>query len=338
MCGKQKSVSGSNNDPDRSACGPQHRELFLGTDLFAGFSDDELDFISEHSELLCMGPGSCLYRNGEKADSLFIVVDGSIEIMADDHTLLAQLIRGDCFGELELFTRSAYNADAVGPESFCVIRFPRKGKTLEQVLDKKPLLASRILRSFLRVLARRTRKSNELVKENSPWIRELQRQVYGDKLTGLYNKAYLEEKLPAMLSVPLALIMLKPDNFKEINDRFGHEAGDAVLVRMAQELSRYAASSGLTVRYEGNEIALVFPGAERTKAIARAEEIRTLLEKLDLSDCTGSKELYLSVSLGLALYDEHADSAEDLIRITAPLPLAGRQQGGSRILLPELER
>ena len=55
--------------------------------------------------------------------------------------------------------------------------------------------AARILHSFLLVIAGRTRKANAIIKENSPLVRELKRQVYGDKLTSLLNKAYLEENL-----------------------------------------------------------------------------------------------------------------------------------------------
>jgi diguanylate cyclase (GGDEF)-like protein len=191
----------------------------------------------------------------------------------------------------------------------------------------------------------RTREANALVKENSPIVRELKRQVYGDKLTGLYNKAYLEENLGSLLSTPLALVMMKPDNFKDINDRFGHEAGDAALVLMAGELGRAVDASaageralgkpGIAVRYMGNELAAILPGRDRGSALEAARFIQDRLSSLDLSSATGDASSRFSMSLGIALYPEHGADASALIAAAEGLPLVGRGRGGSLILFPE---
>lgn len=287
------------------------------------------------SELRVLRAGEIIFSPGEGADRLYVVRRGTVVVRSEDGAVLAEFLAPDSFGELEFLTGDSRNATATAEDDSELIAFPASGIPLEQALSRRSYLAARILRSFLLVVAARTRRANALVAENSPWVRELRKQVYGDKLTGLLNKAYLEENLGRLLTPPLALIMMKPDNFKEINDRFGHEAGDAVLVHMAGELERHVGKDGIAVRYMGNELAVVYPGLDRAAAAEAARTIQTHLSSLDLGRHTSDAAIRLSMSLGVALYGEHGSDAESLIRACAGLPLVGRERGGSLILFPE---
>ncbi len=305
-------------------------------ELFSPFSGDELSFFVQRAERLPLAAGQALFAEGDRAESLYVVISGSIEIVARDQSILAQFVSGDSLGELEFLTKGGRNATARALEDSLVLAFPAKGRDMEESLAERPAMAARILYSFLTVIAGRIRKANSLVKENSPLVRELKRQVYGDKLTGLLNRAYLEENLARNFGSSLALIMLKPDNFKDVNDRFGHEAGDAVLIRMANDLAAFSLGRGGTaVRYEGNEIALFYPGMGREGARLEAEAVRDRVAALDISPVTGDPSLRLSASLGVALFPEHGRDGAALIGAAAGLPLEGRRLGGSRILWPE---
>ena len=235
-------------------------EVLATASLFSTFDQKELDFLAVKSELVSFEAGQTIFEAGDPGDRLFIVASGSVVILSpDDGSVLAEFVAADSFGELELLTGAERNASSRAEAAATLLAFPAGGAGLRAALSERPELAARILRSFLLVIVGRTRKSNALVKENSPWVRELRRQVYGDKLTGLLNKAYLEENLPKMLSspqgpAPLALLMMKPDNFKEINDRFGHEVGDSTLVLVARELENAVGKEGIAVRYMGNEL------------------------------------------------------------------------------------
>jgi diguanylate cyclase (GGDEF)-like protein len=321
---------------EKTSGGHKASAVLASASLFSGFSGDELDYLAEKSEFLACPPGGRVFGAGEASDRLYVVAAGSAVILSPDQgSVLAEYIPGDSFGELELLTGSPRNAGCRAEGEALLLAFPSGGMSLREALSDRPEVAARILRSFLLVVAGRTRTSNALVKENSPWVRELRRQVYGDKLTGLLNKAYLEENLPKLLAEPLALIMLKPDNFKDINDRFGHEIGDAALVLMAGELDRSAGKGGTALRYMGNELAVIYPGKDREAALERARFIQGRLSALDLQALTSEPGLALSISLGIALYPEHGSDAESLIKAAAGLPLAARSRGGSLILFPE---
>lgn len=310
--------------------------ILANAELFSPFSDDELSFFVQRAERIRLVAGQGLFAEGDRAGNLYIVVSGSIEIVARDQSILAQYVSGDSFGELEFLTKGERNATARALDDCELLAFPARGSEMETSLAERPDMAARILHSFLTVIAGRIRKANSLVKENSPLVRELKRQVYGDKLTGLLNRAYLEENLAPNFGSSLALIMLKPDNFKDINDRFGHEAGDAVLVRMANDLASFALGRcGTTVRYDGNELAVFYPGMGREGAGKEAEAIRSRISGLDISSITGDPSLRLSASLGVCLYPDHGRDAASLIGAVAGLPLEGRRLGGARILWPE---
>jgi diguanylate cyclase len=331
-------------NPNAAAAPPRESPsavaLLSSSALFSSFSGDELSFLAEKSEFLPLEDGRAVFEAGSPGDRLYLVASGSIVVSSpEDDAALAEFVAGDSFGELELLTGAERNARARAEGPALLLAFPAKGASLREALSDRPEVAARILRSFLLVVAGRTRKANALVKENSPWVRELRRQVYGDKLTGLLNRAYLEENLPKMLAESegksLALVMMKPDNFKEVNDRFGHEAGDATLVLMAKEFDRAVGKEGTAVRYNGNELAAAYPGLGREAAIDAAKALQAKLASLDLSALTGDPELHLSLSFGIALYPEHGADAEALIKASSGLPLVGRARGGSLILFPE---
>jgi diguanylate cyclase (GGDEF)-like protein len=315
--------------------------LLSSSALFSSFSRDELDFLAEKSEFLERGDGDIVFEAESPGDRLYLVAQGSVVVLSpEDGSALAELVAGDSFGELELLTGALRNARARAGGATTLLAFPAGGVSLRTALSGRPEVAARIMRSFLLVVAGRTRKANALVKENSPWVRELKRQVYGDKLTGLLNKAYLDENLSGMLSAPdakgLALVMMKPDNFKDINDRFGHEVGDAALVLMAGELDKAVGKAGTAVRYMGNELAVAYPGMDRPAALDAARALQKRLSELDLSRVIAQEPgLRLRMSFGIALYPEHGADAESLIKASVGLPLLARSRGGELVLFPE---
>jgi diguanylate cyclase len=199
-------------------------------------------------------------------------------------------------------------------------------------------VSARLLHSFLRMIAGRIRSSNALLKENSPWVQELRRQVYGDKLTGLFNKTYLEEELPVLIKnrdIKVSLLLMKPDNFKYINDTFGHEAGDESLKIMAAALKREIGDSGTTLKYMGNELGVILPGKDRNDAHKISCKIRSVFNKLDIASVTKGTPVRITVSIGISVFPDHGIDAETIISKAHELPLVGRARGGNLILFPE---
>ena len=188
-------------------------------------------------------------------------------------------------------------------------------------------------------VASRLRQANSLIKENSPWIRELQEQVYTDPLTGLRNRTFLEENLPRFLTTPsCALIFLKPDNFKQINDTYGHEAGDAAIREIGEYLSSRLLEGEVLVRFMGNEYAVIAPGRNSAGAKLRAEELRRGMCEIKYGKSLGKNDIVVSVSAGVVVYPDHGKNPAELTATAHALALRGRTLGGSRLLLPGEKR
>ncbi|HVE44724.1 MAG TPA: diguanylate cyclase [Gammaproteobacteria bacterium] len=141
---------------------------------------------------------------------------------------------------------------------------------------------------------------------------------FRDTLTGLYNRRYLEETLERELSrctrksLPLAIMMIDIDHFKEFNDRFGHEAGDIVIQALSKVLINFTRKEDIACRYGGEEFIFVMPETTIGNAAHRAELLHEALTqvKLRYSDKLLTK---VTISIGLAAYPDDAENQHDLI-------------------------
>jgi diguanylate cyclase (GGDEF)-like protein len=140
-----------------------------------------------------------------------------------------------------------------------------------------------------------------------------------DGLTGLYNRRYLDDVLNREIhraersGKPLSVIMIDIDNFKQFNDRHGHDAGDFVLSALARAITRSIRPSDLACRYGGEEFAVVLPESGLDVAAQRAEEMRLAIRNTNLTHL-GQRLAAPSASFGIALYPGHGTSTQDLLK------------------------
>ena len=316
------------------------KRLLKSTPLFPSCPDEDLNEIAALIGEITMKDGELVFDAGDAAERLYLVRSGEVVIRKDDGegygVDIARFLPGDYFGELDMFTGQIRNARATASGDTSLLCFPGDGRRFSELSELTPAASARLLHSFLIQISARIRGINALVKENSPLVRELKRQVYVDKLTGLYSKTCFEESLARCFDGSydhIGLLMYKPDNFKEINDTAGHEAGDKVLRFIGDVLGDFV--SDRLFRYMGNENALILPGANRADLARRAKEIGDFLRGLDLSPIIGNRDFSLSVSFGLAFSPDHGSDAAALVDAAHPLTLEGRRRGGNCQLFPE---
>jgi diguanylate cyclase (GGDEF)-like protein/PAS domain S-box-containing protein len=147
---------------------------------------------------------------------------------------------------------------------------------------------------------------------------ELVRLAFHDTLTGLPNRALFADRLQQAvaraerLQEPLAVMFLDLDNFKVVNDSIGHEAGDRLLVTVAERLRACMRAEDTVARFGGDELAILIEGvADRGEVLAMAERIAEMFRTpIGLA----SRELYVTASIGIALAVPGEDDAEGLLR------------------------
>lgn len=157
-----------------------------------------------------------------------------------------------------------------------------------------------------------------------------------DPLTGLRNRHHLEDTLRTQMTQamrnkePISCLMIDIDHFKNINDRFGHEAGDQVIKSVATIIQRAVHDTGLAFRYGGEEFLALLTGADEEAAHACATKIYDGVQAL--SPHYGLTEIGpVDVSIGIASYPQHAQS-DNLLRAADVALYRAKELGRSRIV------
>ena len=164
----------------------------------------------------------------------------------------------------------------------------------------------------------------------------LQEQAIRDPLTGLYNRRYLDETLPRELSrakregYPLSLIMVDLDHFKQVNDTYGHPAGDTVLRALAEILRHGAREGDVPCRYGGEEFIVALPRMPLAMALERADHWRAAIA--DLCIRHGELEVRVTLSAGIATFPEHGGDFDTLLKCADLALYAAKHQGRNQVL------
>jgi diguanylate cyclase (GGDEF)-like protein len=168
-------------------------------------------------------------------------------------------------------------------------------------------------------------------------IREtLREQATRDKLTGLYNRHYLNARFEQDLArahrgeSPIGIVLLDIDHFKRFNDTFGHAAGDHVLREVAAVLMSVTRRSDVACRYGGEEFLLLMADASREIAIRRAEELRLAVKGLRL-EWQGHPLGELTISAGVAALPADGTEADILVRRADQALYRAKELGRDRV-------
>ncbi len=159
----------------------------------------------------------------------------------------------------------------------------------------------------------------------------LQELATRDPLTGLYNRRYLYDTCSREFAraeregKQLAIIMLDLDHFKQVNDQYGHAAGDEVLKANAMLLKEGARESDLICRYGGEEFVAIMPNMSADQAFDRVESWRKHLEKMPI--IFNEFKISITLSAGIAVFPEHGSSPEKLIHLADEMLYKSKQDG-----------
>ncbi len=165
-------------------------------------------------------------------------------------------------------------------------------------------------------------------------IEQLQKDAYLDRLTSVGNRRYteliLEQSYRELAShqVPFGILYIDIDNFKRVNDTFGHRIGDQVLKMIAQTLSANVRAYDFVGRWGGDEFFVVIVNADQGGLYAIAEKLRSLVERSRLDVC--GSEIQVTISIG-AILAHPSIVIDDLVERADRLLYESKEYGRNRI-------
>lgn len=158
------------------------------------------------------------------------------------------------------------------------------------------------------------------VRTENEHIRELQKLVNEDGLTGVYNHRYFYDKLREKMHISevdnkkLSLIFMDIDYFKHYNDLYGHQRGDEALKKIGDILKDLARENDIVARYGGEEFAIILPDTSEKEASIIAENIRVKIEKTYFDGQENQPNSNFTVSVGIAIFPDKAENELDLVK------------------------
>ncbi|RME65560.1 MAG: PleD family two-component system response regulator [Alphaproteobacteria bacterium] len=158
-----------------------------------------------------------------------------------------------------------------------------------------------------------------------------------DAVTGVYNRHYLTSHLATMLhkamehQKPFALLMLDIDHFKQINDHYGHVAGDEILRQFAERISLGVRGVDMVARYGGEEFVVLMPETTQDTALRIAERLRTAIADTPFTCTEEECDVALTTSIGIAAYQPGDTSGDAILERADDALYAAKRQGRNRI-------
>jgi diguanylate cyclase (GGDEF)-like protein len=228
-----------------------------------------------------------------------------------------------------------YGGRRTDVRSFMCVPLVSKGKNIGVLMLNHPepnafepelLPTMQVLASYLAIAI-----------ENAEMFELVKSLAEKDSLTMLYNHGSFHEKLAIELERanryvrPMAVIMLDLDNFKEINDRYGHTTGDRVLALVAGALGAHLRKTDIAARYGGDEFAVILPETDLSSAALIAERIAEGISNVRL-DIGGENVLSFTASVGYASCAHDAPGRGEILNTADRLMYDSKRRGPGGVL------
>lgn len=280
------------------------------TELLRQVSDDILKQVLAHAEPLDFSPGEVLLSPEQDNKHIYLLLSGTLTVHFDspDSPVIREITKGFSVGEMSIIGDTAPSA-YVKAKGFCRVFPIHRDFLLELIHNAQP-----IAYNLLRLLTQWMKANTQKIINDQVQISELTNQANIDGLTGLYNRRWLDNALPRILSQmigigqPLCVLVIDIDYFKKYNDLHGHQGGDVALIYMGNVVRSNIRPYDFAARIGGEEFMVLLPNTNLTVGIALAERIRQETENQVIAHPDGAAMPSITVSIGIALSDTNSTS------------------------------
>lgn len=176
-----------------------------------------------------------------------------------------------------------------------------------------------------------------LLLERARLLNQLELLAITDGLTGLYNYRYFQNRLQDEIrrakryKTPFAILLIDLDQFKRVNDQFGHMEGDHVLIRLAELIRQTLRETEIIARYGGDEFVVLMTETSFQSAKVAAERVRQMIEENEIPGIDSESAHKMTVSIGIAGYPESAEDPATIVEMADQALEQAKRSGRNRV-------
>jgi len=289
-------------------------KLLSKLEIFSGYDNGDLEILEKYFKIKKYNVEETVINPGEIRKELFIVLSGRIfstlKLPGSIDRKHVEYNPGDAFGELSMFgNKPVFDSYTASDKSELLVI---EEKDFLELIETTPECSIKLISKLLSHTITEFRKSSRFLADVVEWGEKASRRVITDELTGLYNRAFLDDALENFFyisqsnSKPLSFLMLDTDNFRTINEIIGHDAGNGVIIEFAGIIKRVISKHGIMARYGGDEFSILLPETDLKSAMEIAEQIRASVETFNFSKHLCGHTLAITTSIGVSSFPETA--------------------------------
>ena len=296
------------------------KELLKNLQIFSDFNEIEINVIGKYFSLKKYNLDENISGVHDINQNVFIVSKGKIvnalNIPGSINRKHGEYGPGDFFSGISLLGDKplSENNTFYAAEKSELLMIAEK--SILELIENKPDVAIKFITQLLSITILQLRKSSKFLADVVQWGENASRRVITDELTGLYNRAFLDDALENFFNISksnkkaLSLLMVDIDNFGKINEKFGHEMGNKVLIEVVNLIKNIISKHGIIARYGGDEYSILLPETDLQKGIEIAESIRLAVESFNFSAFLQKTDIPITTSIGISTFP---DTATDIL-------------------------
>lgn len=293
-------------------------KYFRQLELFRTLSDGELALLEPCASVKSYNNDDVILSHSSTSRDLYIILSGrvlsTLKLPGTLDRKYGELLPGDFFGESPVFGNLPLFNTYTAAEKSELLIINEKG--FSGLIEKNPAAATKLITLLLSGIIRQFRKSSGFLAQIVQWGENASRRVITDELTGIYNRAFLDDAVENFFNIsksnykPLSLLMLDVDNCRVINETLDHDTGNKVICEFATIIKNIISRHGIIARYGGDEFSILLPETNREQAISIAEEIRRTVNDYDFSAFLKGNDIKITTSIGVSSFPETATELE----------------------------
>jgi diguanylate cyclase (GGDEF)-like protein len=325
---------------------PINDPMLIQSPLFSTMSELEFNAVTAFMERRQITEGTAIFKEGDPGEDMFVLLSGELNAYKtqSDGTQrwMFKVPPGNFFGEMSIIANEPRSATIVAKISSDVMVL--QGIDFYRIVFEYPMIGVKMLKAIGDVQNTWLDQSSRHLKDLMRWGESAQRRAITDELTGLYNRRFLEESIKdrfdngAIGLRKMSLMMMDLDRVHIINERYGSQAGDKVIIAVADILRTKMRPGDIVARLSGDEFAVLLPDTSENDAKHIAERVRESVysKQVLVPKSPGAEEqipINIRTSIGIATAPTHGQNVDRLM-FTADRTLSkAKKLGRNRVEL-----